>query len=82
MSNIEKIKDVSADFNGNALHVKDNRTGEHFIVSTADTFDSGHETMVFRADDAGHITSWAEVAVSHAATSKQDMIDYLQNRSS
>lgn len=38
-----------------------NRNGNHYFVSTNDTFDHGFETMIFRCNADGKVTDWGEL---------------------
>lgn len=48
-------------YKGEAWLVKDNETGNYYVVSRADTFDRGDETMIFPADEEGEVINWHDL---------------------
>lgn len=62
MSNATFVKDVSADFNGEArLYSTDDEVGHVVVSSVASSF--VNETMVFPADENGEVSNWGELGV-------------------
>jgi hypothetical protein len=55
---VEFIRELDG-FTGDACLVK--RDGKHYVVSTTYAFGTGLETLIFPADAAGNVASWAEV---------------------
>ena len=58
MVQVEIVRELSG-FRGPAVLVK--RDADYFIVSSVTAY-SGPETLVFRADESGEVTSWTDVA--------------------
>lgn len=80
MSDVEIVKDSLPGFNGSAALVR--RGSDYFVVSSIGTaFDTGRpETMAFRADDSGNITSWMDVAGGTYATRESVIADLEAGR--
>lgn len=51
--------------------------GEYYVVSRADTFDRGDETMIFRADENGEVTSWLDLYASNGEDHKTAIENWL-----
>lgn len=63
MTNLVKVdRDLSdKGWRGEAVLIKDEDTGNHYVVSRTTTFDRGDETMVFASDENGVTSDWHDL---------------------
>lgn len=61
MSRFEKVRDVSEGYQGEAWLIRDTHYGAYFVVSRANTWDRGDETMIFASTSDGAVTDWMDL---------------------
>lgn len=76
MSEYTFVQDVSEKFNGSALLYK-NEAGRHVVVSRADTFDRGDETMIFRSNGSGDVLNWTDLYAGYGETHEEALSNWL-----
>ena len=54
-----RVIDDSIKWVGDVWHIEVD--GVYFLVSRANTFDRGDETMIFAGDEHGKVTNWADL---------------------
>ncbi len=63
MTNLVKVdRDLTGgEWRGEVVLIKDEDTGNHYVVSRAVTFDRGDETMIFASDENGVVSDWSDL---------------------
>lgn len=71
-----RVIDDSIRWNGDVWHIEVD--GKFYLVSRANTFDRGDETMIFPGDENAEVTSWGEVYAGYGedhATAIRNWLD-------
>lgn len=69
-SPFEFIRDIQG-WKGVVKFYKDTRDDSYVLVSRADTFDRGDETMAFPADKDGDVLDWEELGAGYGITHEE-----------
>lgn len=65
-----------ANFRGDARLYENGDTGEKIIISRANTFDRGDETMIFAATPEGDVADWTDLYASYGETHEVALDNY------
>jgi hypothetical protein len=61
---------------GDARLYKDGETDKYIVISRADTFDRGDETMIFSSTSDAHISDWTELYAGYGETHEVALDNY------